>query len=423
MFKTNSLFIIMSIALLNSSITAIFADSLGNSTEWLERANTGQVTQNEIAQLTPEIISSLQPEHLLKLNPMIFSYFTKDQLSALSANAMRGFTAEAVAHLNPAAVSGFRANQLALLPIEAMSGWTGETFAALQPEALKGFTTEQMLQLKPSILTWITSEQWNYSATILGSSNTPLQVANLATVAKLEEMKQLLVSTAQKEILEPKDISSLNEVSEEFPTAARIANQAFRTAIQAAIAQMNLEALNQFGAQIEALQNKIMTVAMLAQQTINQLQAGETFLSQAVVNNMTDDELAEVLGETGLKAHAQLGIITSARAQTVSKLGIPTVNPDIFDSTGSSCPDNSTQSSISFGNSVLDLLFPKAQAAAVLGCSLVCKVGFDSYCTSCLVRQQQRCRDIYTNESSSCSGWLAFWCRIKAMVKLTNCLA
>ena len=186
---------------------------------------------------------------------------------------------------------------------------------------------------------------------------------------------------------------------------------------------MNLEALNQFEAQIEPLQNQIMTVAMLAQQTLQQLQAGETFLSQAVVKNMTDEELAEVLGETGLKAHAQLGIITSTRAQTVSKLGIPTVSPDMFDSTGSSCSDNSTQSSTSSGNSVLDLLFPKAQAAVVLGCSLVCKVSFDSYCTSCLVRQQQRCRNLYTSESSSCNGWLAFLCRIKAMVKLTTCLA
>ncbi|NJO18529.1 MAG: hypothetical protein HC877_23205 [Thioploca sp.] len=353
---------------------------------------------------------------------MIFSYFTQNQLSALSENAMRGFTAEAVAHLKPAAVSGFGANQLAWLPIEAMSGWTGETFAALQPEALKGFTAEQMLELKPSILTWITS-QWNYSATILDSLAAPLQVANLATVAKLDEMKQLLVSTAQKEILEPKDITRLNEISEEFPTAARIANQAFRTAIQAAVDHLNMEALNQFEAQIEPLQNQIMTVAMLAQQTIQQLQAGETFLSQAVVNNMTDEELAEVLGETGLKAHAQLGIITSTRAQTVSKLGIPTVNPDMFDSTGSSCSDDSAQSSTSSWNSVLDLLFPKAQSAVVLGCSPLCIISFDFYCTNCLVRQRQRCWNKYTRELSSCRGWFAFWCRTAAMARLTICLA
>ena len=421
MFITNKLIIVISIALLNS-LVIVSADPLVNPTEWLERANTGQITQDEIAQLTPEIISSLQPEDLLKLNPMIFSYFTKDQLSALSANAMRGFTAEAVAYLKPAAVSGFGANQLALLPIEAMSGWTGETFAALRPEALKGFTTEQMLKLKPSILTWITSAQWNYSATILDSA-APLQVANLATAAKLDEMKQLLITTTQKEILEPKDIASLNEISEAFPTVARIANQAFRTASQVAVDHMNMEALNQFEAQIEPLQNQIMTVAMLAQQTLEQLQAGETFLSQEVVKNMTDEELAEVLGETGLQAHAQLGIITSTRAQTISELGIPTINPDIFDSTGSSCSDNSAQSSTSSWNSVLDLLFPKAQAAAVLGCGLLCGIGFDFYCTSCLARQQQRCRSIYTRESSSCHGWLAFLCRIAAMVKLTICLA
>jgi hypothetical protein len=250
-----------------------------------------------------------------------------------------------------------------------------------------------------------------------------LRVANPTTIAKLDEMKQLLVSTTQKEILEPKDIASLNKLTEEFPTAARTANQAFRTAIQAAVEQMNMEALNQFEAQIEPLQNKMMTIAMLAQQTIKQLQAGETFLSQEVVNNMTDEELAKVLGETGLKAHAQMGIISSTRVQTISKLGIPTVNPDIFDSTGSSCPNNSTPSPTSSLNSVLDLFFPKAEAAAVLGCGLLCGIGFDFYCTGCLIRQQNRCRDIYTSESSSCSGWLAFLCKIKAMVKFTNCLA
>jgi hypothetical protein len=90
----------------------------------------------------------------------------------------------------------------------------------------------------------------------------------------LDEMKQLLITTTQKEILEPKDIASLNEISEAFPTVARIANQAFRTASQVAVDHMNMEALNQFEAQIEPLQNQIMTVAMLAQQTLEQLQAG-----------------------------------------------------------------------------------------------------------------------------------------------------
>ena len=431
MFKTKNLIIVISITLLNclSLATGVYAAPLNPiAIEFVERASTGSVTPDEVTRLTPEIINSLRPEHLLKLNPVVFSYFTKDQLSALSENAMLGFTAEVVAHLNPSAVSGFRANQLVFLSIEAMSGWNGETFAALQPEAVRGFNVEQMLGLKPSVLKSITPAQWNTSATILESPEQPIKVVKPSTMAKLDEMEKVLVSTNQKGVLEPQDIENLNKLSEELPAAAQTVNQAFQNATQAALEQASIEPLNNFESQIEPLEEKATTVAMLAQNTIEQLQAGETFLSPELVNNMTDEELASVLCEQGLKAHTETGIIPETRAQAINKLGIPALKPDIFNFSSPSCSSNSTMSPTSYYlDSVLDIFFPKAEAAVILGCQRIycnlifCNPILKHYYKDCVRRGKKRCWDKYQRELDSCSWW-QFWCKPIAFAKYIACI-
>ncbi len=231
------------------------------------------------------------------------------------------------------------------------------------------------------------------------------------TTTQLDEVEQLLVAINRKDVLEQAEVASLNELSEELFAIAQTAVQNYQDATQAALDQNNIEPLVNFEAQINLIQDKVTTIAKLAQNAMERLQIGEMLLSQELVNNTTDEELANVLGDQGLKAHAAAGMISTARSQAISKLGIPALNLDIFDSSDSCLLTPAPTSSL---DSVLDLFFPKAEAQIYLECPLICYRSRPSffygygYCY---------CPDVWW---FNCSKWICFaWnCRLLIIYKI-----
>jgi uncharacterized ubiquitin-like protein YukD len=189
------------------------------------------------------------------------------------------------------------------------------------------------------------------------------------TTTQLDEVEQLLVTINRKDVLEQAEVESLNELSEELFAIAQTAIQNYQDAAQTALDQNSIEPLVNFETKVRPLQNKVTTIAKLTQSVIERLQIGEMFLSQKLINNATDEELANILGDQGLKAHAAAGMISTARSQAIIKLGIPAVNLDIFDS-GNSCL--LTPAPTSSLDSVLDLFFPKAEAQIYWECPMIC---------------------------------------------------
>jgi len=232
--------------------------------------------------------------------------------------------------------------------------------------------------------------------------------------SKLDEMEELLVSINRKDVVEQAEVESLNELSDELLVVAQQAEQDFQTATQAALDQKNIEPLTNFESQIKPLQKKMTTIAMLAQNIMERLQAGEMFLSQELANNMTDEELASVLGDQGLKAHAAAGMISTTRSQAISELGIPALNPDVLDFSGS-CPSSSiTPAPTSYLDSILDIFFPKAEAMVAVGCIATCQASFGIGCVSCLIKAGVGAgATIYSliKKWNRCSGWWKWFCR------------
>ncbi|NJO18530.1 MAG: hypothetical protein HC877_23210 [Thioploca sp.] len=156
---------------------------------------------------------------------------------------------------------------------------------------------------------------------------------------------------------------------------------------------------------------------MLAQNAMERLQIGEMFLSQELVNNLSDEELASILGNQGLKAHAATGIISTERSQAISNLGIPALNLDILDFSGSCSP-----TPISSLDSVLDLFFPQAEAAAVLSCVAICaSQGFGAACVNCIVSKgidvTKKLKDLI-NEWKRCKGFWKWLCKTGVIFKI-----
>ncbi len=248
---------------------------------------------------------------------------------------------------------------------------------------------------------------------------------DLTTVNELDEMEQLLVSINRKEVMEQAEVDRLNELSEVLLVIAETITQNYQAATQAALDQERIEPLTQFESQIKPLQNKLTAIAMLGQNAMDRLQVGEMLLSQELVNSIPDEELAAILGKQGLKAHSEAGIISATRSQAISELEIPALELDILDvldSDGNSCSVNSTTTPISHLDSVLDILFPKAQAAAVLSCVAICaSQGFGPRCVACIVSKGVSVTRTLINligQWKRCSGCRKWWCRTKIVLKI-----
>jgi hypothetical protein len=237
------------------------------------------------------------------------------------------------------------------------------------------------------------------------------------TTTPLDEMEQLLVAINRKDVLEQAEVESLDKLSEDLLVIAQTIAQNYQDASQAALDQQRIDPLTNFEAQLKPLQNQLTTIAILAQNAMERLQIGEMFLSPELVNNLTDEELASILGNQGLKAHTAAGIISTERSQAISKLEIPALNLDILDFSNS-C----SSTPISSLDSVLDLFFPKAEAAAVLSCVAICaSKGFGSACVNCIVSKginvTKKLKDLI-NEWKRCKGFWKWWCRTKVIAKI-----
>ena len=235
----------------------------------------------------------------------------------------------------------------------------------------------------------------------------------------MDELEKLLVSINHQGTLEQPAVETLNTLSEELLTVAQTAVQNYQEVSQKTLDENRVEPLAEFEAQLKPLQDKTTTIAMLVQNIVEQLRVGNMFLSQELVSHMTDEELARILGEIGVKAHLEAGIISAERSQTINQLGIPAnLDLDILDFSPSCSLAPSSSSSL---DSVLDIFFPKAEAAVVLGCIATCKASFDVTCVTCIATARVTLTDKLKgliSEYKKCSGWFGWLCRIKVIAKI-----
>lgn len=264
----------------------------------------------------------------------------------------------------------------------------------------------------------------------LASSDNPSDV--LEQTIDLDKLKLLtskvmaiLIGMNEKKQIGTPEMEALDKSVEELGT-----NLSSQAMMALAIASSDAKAMLAFENLMTNISGEMELVESLTDYTMGtQLKKGELLLSQEFVDLMPDQDVRNLLGEEGLRAHAAAKILSSDRAQAIQKLPIQSMD---FDENSCPLPDSlSPQASLlnPFMGNVLDIFFQKAEAKVAAPCVPLCWGGVTSACINCIlhaVPQAYQCYKQFIVSWNGCKNlawWKRPWCRIKALTRFVVCLA